>query len=169
VKLISDEYRKLNEQLHKRRAYGIGGARWADEVRRLHAEHGCTTVLDYGCGKGALKRALMGEITVAEFDPAIPEKHALPHVADLVVCTDVLEHIEPDCLDAVLTHLRLLTRKVALLSIATRPSTKTLADGRNAHLIVEDAAWWIVRLDPYFEIVDGGETVDQLTLTATPR
>jgi hypothetical protein len=41
------------------------------------------------------------------------------------------------------------------------PAEKQLADGRNAHLIVENHAWWRQRLDKRFslaheEITDGG-------------
>jgi hypothetical protein len=168
VKLISYEYRKLNRVLHKRKAYGIGGARWADEVRRLVAEHRCINVLDYGSGKGTLKRALPG-VYVDEYDPAIPGKDHEPLPADLVVCTDVLEHIEPDCLDDVLKHIASLTNRVALLSIATRPATKLLADGRNAHLIVENGGWWIDRLAPYFMLSSTTDDGEQITLTAHPR
>jgi 2-polyprenyl-3-methyl-5-hydroxy-6-metoxy-1,4-benzoquinol methylase len=60
-----------------------------------------------------------------------------------VVCTDVLEHVETvEILGTVLTHLRQLARKAVLLVVATRPSNKTLADGRNAHLLQHEEAWW---------------------------
>jgi 2-polyprenyl-3-methyl-5-hydroxy-6-metoxy-1,4-benzoquinol methylase len=147
--LISDEYRALNAELHKRAEFGISGAKWALIVATLANHFGCDSILDYGCGRGTLKRALLARgvtQSIAEYDPAIPEKAELPEPADLVVCGDVLEHIEPDCLDAVLDHLRELTRRVAFLVVATRPAKKILADGRNAHLIVENARWWAPRL-----------------------
>ncbi len=81
-----------------------------------------------------------------EYDPAIEGKDGRPVFADLVVCTDVLEHIEPDRLDNVLTHLRTLARRAVFVVINTQPSNKTLTDGRNAHLIVEPAVWWYERL-----------------------
>jgi hypothetical protein len=51
-----------------------------------------------------------------------------------------------------LADLQRVTRKKALLVIATRPAGKTLADGRNAHLIVESAEWWLAKLWPRFFI-----------------
>ena len=87
-----------------------------------------------------------------EYDPAIVGKDQEPEPADLVVCTDVLEHIEPDYLDEVLLHLRTKVKKRLFFAISLRPAGKTLADGRNAHLIVESAEWWLDRLSPYFRV-----------------
>ena len=106
---------------------------------------GAESAVDYGCGKGLLKKNL--RIACTNYDPAVPEFSALPHPADLVVCTDVLEHIEPERLDSVLTHLRQLGRKGLYAVIATRPdSSKLLADGTNPHKIIKTARWWHDRL-----------------------
>ena len=51
-----------------------------------------------------------------------------------MICTDVLEHIEPDCLQAVLGHLRQVSREYTFVNISTRAAVKSLHDGRNAHL-----------------------------------
>jgi hypothetical protein len=64
----------------------------------------------------------------------------------MVACIDVLEHIEPECLDNVLDHIASLTEAVAFLSIHTGPALKKLPDGRNAHLIQEPAEWWLPKL-----------------------
>lgn len=148
---ISPDYRALQRELHDReRAYGISSRRHIEAVRRNIEKVNAKSVLDYGCGRGALKEAL-GDI-VREYDPAVPGKDALPDRADLVVCTDVLEHVEPERLDAVLEHIRNLAIKAVMFVIATRPALKTLADGRNAHLIVEGADWWKEKLAIRFEI-----------------
>jgi hypothetical protein len=80
-----------------------------------------------------------------EYDPAIPGKDTLPSFADLVVSTDVLEHIEPDRLDSVLGHLRMLARKAVFVVVSLKDSNKILADGRNAHLIIRPSKWWLKR------------------------
>ncbi len=54
----------------------------------------------------------------------------------------MLEHVEPDKLDAVLAHLKLLARHAVFVVVALIPTAKILADGRNAHLIVRPANWW---------------------------
>lgn len=142
MQLISEDYREQNRRLHEAKPnYGTVSAQWVPLIDSIARCWGCESILDYGCGKGAV-RAHLGE-RVREYDPAIIGKDAPPQPADLVVCTDVLEHVEPDCLDAVLDDLCRLAGKVAFLVVSTRPATKALPDGRNAHLIVESGAWWI--------------------------
>lgn len=150
--LITPDYLELQKKLHAGGRYGISSGHWADVVRGLKEREECADVLDYGCGQGRLKQAL-GEC-VREYDPAIAGKDQEPEPADLVACTDVLEHIEPDCLDDVLLHLRSKVRKRLLFAISLRPAGKTLADGRNAHLIIESAEWWLERLAPYFRLLE---------------
>lgn len=151
--LISDAYRDLNRSLHDGDAsYGISGRQWAPLVRHLVERHGLTDVLDYGCGKQTLARALPG-IEVRGYDPAFEELSAPPTPADLVVCGDVLEHVEPAHLDAVLDDLVRCTRRYAFLVIATRPARKRLEDGRNAHLSLMPAGGWVQRIVPRFDLV----------------
>lgn len=83
----------------------------------------------------------------------IPELSERPLQHDLVVCSDVLEHIEPECIVSVLHDLQSLTKKVLFIDVAMRPAKKVLADGRNAHLIQESGAWWLTELIHFFEPV----------------
>lgn len=150
--LISPAYLGEQRALHAMpRGYGGKGDKWTAAVLDLARRFDCWSVLDYGCGQGALGRALLARtdrrLDVREYDPAIEGKNARPMFADLVVSTDVLEHVEPDRLDAVLAHIRTLARRVVFVVIATRPSNKTLSDGRNAHLILESDAWWRARME----------------------
>lgn len=63
-----------------------------------------------------------------------------------MACIDVLEHIEPDCLDAVLDDMRRCTLNGIFLTIHCFPAGKTLPDGRNAHLIQQPTHWWLPKL-----------------------
>jgi hypothetical protein len=150
--LISESYRAMNADLHASSPkYGTSGHRWAPVVMQLAAQFKAYTVLDYGCGKSTLLKALppLAErpIRFEQYDPCIPGLDEPPEPADLVVCTDVLEHIEPDCLEAVLDDLHRVTLKAVFLEIACRPAKKTLPDGRNAHLTQEPPDWWLPKLD----------------------
>jgi hypothetical protein len=144
--LISLGYLKEQVILHASpRGYGGKGGKWAPTAAALAREYGALSVLDYGTGQGHLAMALrcapLG-LDVREYDPAIVGKDILPDPADLVVCTDVLEHVERDRLPAVLAHLRSLCLKAAFLVVALDPANKVLTDGRNAHLIQESPCWW---------------------------
>jgi len=148
--LISDEMRRLNRELHEDNVmYGIGGGKYAETVIKMKTEN-INSVLDYGCGKGHLAKAL--PFPIWQFDPAIPEHAESPRPADLVVCTDVLEHIEPDKLDVVLDDLRRCVLQVGYFVIHLGAAQKTYADGRNAHLIQEPADWWVKKLSQYFDV-----------------
>jgi len=117
---------------------------------------GPITLLDYGCGSETLEM-LLPPITGLEaklYDPCIPELSTPPEPADIVVCTDVLEHVEPECLENVLDDLKRLTKKVAFLSISTRRANKSYPDGQNCHLIVEDHDWWRPKLKKRFHVVE---------------
>jgi hypothetical protein len=145
---ITDAYRHLQRALHAQpEGYGGKGKRWAPTVAWLARRLAAVSVLDYGCGAGTLGHALaLLGVVCRDYDPAVPGKDGRPSFADLVVCTDVLEHVEPDKLPAVLTHLRELARRGLFAVVSLRPSNKTLADGRNAHLIIEPPAWWSAQL-----------------------
>jgi hypothetical protein len=176
ILLISEEYRRLNAELHARSpAYGTSGGKWARTVYSLGSSLCVRTVLDYGCGKGALfdiMRREFGEplpFECLEYDPAIPGKEEKPAVAGVVVCGDVLEHIEPDCLGAVLDDIRDIARRRVLLVVATQPAVKTLADGRNAHLIVEPAEWWLPRLMARWRLRCYSDRGGEFLFTGSPK
>lgn len=151
INLITEGYKELNHQLHKSHdRYGIGGKRHLTRVRYLIRTYSCKSVLDYGCGKATLSHY----IKCTNYDPCLPMYSALPSSHDLVVCTDVLEHIEPDLLVNVLNHINSLIIKVGYLVIATRPdSSKLLPNGDNPHQIIKDAEWWKQTIKDHFTIV----------------
>jgi hypothetical protein len=152
--LISDEYKQANRALHEAQPeYGNMAGHLGESIARLCQNNGIGSVLDYGCGKGTLAPVLKAiGLDVAEYDPAIPGKDGEPCKAGLVVCVDVMEHVEPNCVDDVLQHIAGLAKSLAYFMIDNGPANKTLPDGRNAHLTVKDQAWWRERLSKYFDI-----------------
>lgn len=148
--LISREYQQQNEQLHQRpQGFGRDGKKHAARVHDWAQGLRALSILDYGCGAGTLREALRRQKfrgRIDEYDPAVKGKTKMPAPADLVVCTDVLEHVEPDKVDVVLAHLQSLAGRGLFLTIATRSANNVLPDGRNAHLIVEPVEWWLRKL-----------------------
>jgi hypothetical protein len=146
--LITKEYRAQISKLHADQRWGGDGKKQAETVKAFWDElekEGARTILDYGCGLETLAKVLK-PLRVSGYDPGIPGKEGMPKPCDLVVCTDVLEHIEPAKLDNVLQHIYTLTGKGAYIVVATRPAKNFLPDGRNAHLIIENAEWWTNKL-----------------------
>lgn len=145
--LISPGYRDLQRELHARpEGYGGKGFKWIPAIIELAKRVDAGSILDYGCGRGSLKARLQStpgvSLRIAEYDPAVPGKDGRPSFADLVVATDVMEHVEPDRLTDVLAHIRGLARKAVFFVIALEPANKVMADGRNAHLILQPREWW---------------------------
>ena len=149
--LISKEAIELNRRLHQDNpTYGMGGSKHAETVLKMAEHPDIKSVLDYGCGKGMLAKSI--PYPIWEYDPAIPEKSELPKPADLVVCTDVMEHIEVDKLHFVLEDLKRCIKQVGYFVISTRKAVKTYANGANTHSIVQGKGWWNKQLSKYFEI-----------------
>jgi len=126
---------------------------YAPILRKIIEQYRPAELLDFGCGKQALKDALGIAEGYIPYDPAIPGIDASPAPADLVVSTDVLEHIEPEYLDAVLDDLRRVTRKVGFFAVHTGAALNHLPDGRNAHLIQQSPKWWLPKLLDRFELI----------------
>lgn len=148
---ITEEYRELQEKFHKDcPEYGTSGQKYIDIVLGFAEKLKTRDILDFGCGKQTLQKGIPWPIK--QYDPCIPEFSAAPEPAALVVCTDVLEHIEEECLADVLLHLWDCTKTLLFVQIATGPAKKFLPDGRNAHLIQQDANWWLNRMLPIFAI-----------------
>lgn len=151
--LISNDYCALNKQLHEEnKFFGARGHERLDDVLALAKSLNTEDILDYGCGKGMLANSL--PFRIKQYDPAVEKHSAMPSAADIVVCTDVLEHVEPECIEFVFEHLRKLTKQVGYFSICTAEAFKKLPDGRNAHLLVRPPKWWLGILYEYFDILN---------------
>lgn len=157
--LISENYRDLNKKLHESDpGFGASSKKWVPMVAKIAEQNQFASILDYGAGKGDLAGGLneywagAPVCEVISYDPARPGMET-KKPCDLVVCTDVLEHIEPECLEAVLDDILAMTRGMAIVTVSTIPAEKCLADGRNAHLIQQDAKWWTDKIWSRFEVL----------------
>ena len=140
--LISNEYKKQLALMHHQN-FGAG-AEIKPEIAKLIESGQVKTILDWGCGKGNLTTALRKrypECTVYQYDP-ITFPNDMPHKVDLIISSDVLEHVEPKQLKPTLRDLYTRASKYQYHLIACHPAKKRLSDGRNAHLIIEEPSWW---------------------------
>jgi hypothetical protein len=157
AELISEDYRKMQQELHKNPGYGVASVHYAHLVAQVLEGVGARELLDYGAGKGrlgiTLKEKIKHPLSVRHYDPAIPEWSAPPAPCEFVACIDVLEHIEPTLLDNVLDDLQRVTAGVGVFTVHTGPAVKFLTDGRNAHLIQQPPAWWLLKFLARFELL----------------
>lgn len=151
---ITPAYLREQSLLHATANYGTAGEKYAPLISQIVNKLRITEMLDYGSGRGNLipHLAFDHQVKVQLYDPAIPEYAGEAVPMQFCVCTEVLEHVEPECLAAVLSDLQRCTGLVGFFSISVRPAEKTLSDGRNAHLIQKPPEWWWDKLKDRFEI-----------------
>ena len=124
-------------------------------LHRMHEIGLCSSVLDYGTGKGLLVERLRDElpstITVSGYDPAVKRWSKKPEDKfDFVTSFDVLEHVEINLIDNVINHLSALTRHICYVVIDLHPAIKKLDDGRNAHILLAPVDWWVSKFSQRF-------------------
>jgi len=141
--MISKEYQKTLRNIHKKTPFGKR-AKIPSHLKKFIAACQPKSILDFGCGKGKLVETLNESypmLDITGYDPANPEFHKVPDQIDMIIGTDVLEHIEPKYLDEVLNFLY-NKAKYNYHLISCAPAKLILPDGRNAHLIQETPDWW---------------------------
>ncbi len=143
--MISDSYKKILTDIHDTSPFGKR-SKIPKHLADFVAEIKPTSILDFGCGKGKLIQRLGEEypgIVVTGYDPGNKEFDTTMEGrhADLIISTDVLEHVEPEHIDNTLKYLSTKSRYIYHL-IALSPAKLILPDGRNAHLIQESPGWW---------------------------
>ena len=137
--------------------WGITGGKYAgDSVVELLQEHPeIQTILDYGCGSGSLQKWVEDKgITDRQwtlYDPGVPKYKQKPVGRfDLVITTDVLEHVEEITLNRVLDHLHKLTGKFLYSEIACYLSGNVFEGGpytgQDFHINLKVPDMWVKRL-----------------------
>ena len=140
---ITSDYKALQKQLHAEAPhYGVSGARYTEIVREI-SDWGRLAILDYGAGKCTLAQSLGPAYRVTNYDPCIEGLDTPPEPHDVVTCTDVMEHIEPEFIKPLLAELRRLTLRRILFVVSVVPAQKVLADGRNAHISLYPRDEWL--------------------------
>lgn len=153
--LITEAYREQQQWLHKNPNYGVASVQFAPLVTHFVDQFKVKELLDYGAGKGRLAQHMSPQqpVQVDMYDPAVPQWSSDPRPHEMVACIDVLEHIEPECLDSVLDHLKALLLRLGFFTVHVGPAVKVLPDGRNAHLIQQPPDWWLQKILPRFELL----------------
>lgn len=153
--LISDDYKHLLTKKHDDKPWGGAGKSWVPHILPLLNKFpsGPITILDYGCGRGTFKPAieeLHPDVVVAEYDPGVKGKDVLPlRPVDYVVCTDVMEHVEEQYVADTLRMINWLAITGVFFNIDLALSKSFLPDGRNTHITIKPAKWWLEQLDTH--------------------
>jgi len=164
--LITPEYQAELHNLYVEYTWGNTGGRYAgDSVVNILYEHPeIKTVLDYGCGAASLKKYVEDAgVTDREwtlYDPAVSRYQKEPTGKhDLVVSTDVLEHVEEPQLNNVIRNMQSLTDKYLLSEIACYLCNCRFESGpyvsQDMHINLKAPDAWRMRLEhPRFETIE---------------
>lgn len=159
--MIREEYKQQLIETRENWPGSRGAAEWgsrghkyigAQLVEFLNRRTDIKSVLDFGCGIGVLgvyvQDHLDRPVEWNNYDPSMPKYDKEPtRQFDMIVSSDVLEHIEPVSLDETLQWIADHADRTQYHAICCGPTCKTLPDGRDVHLIQEPISWWEDELD----------------------
>ena len=113
-------------------------------------------ILDYGCGNGILLKLLKHKypkINIDGYDPAIKEFSVISNNHyDMIINTDVLEHIPKNDICDVLNHIKSLSNNV-FFCLHHGKALTILPNGENAHITIEPKEWYHNLMRNYFDII----------------
>lgn len=138
--------------------YGNSGGIYFEEIKKFILDTGVKTVLDFGCGKGALVKLLEKsglDIEVHAYDPAIPGYDTIPLESyDLIISTDMFEHLYEDEIDLIFSQMIALHPSYMYHVVSHRLASQILSDGSNAHKTVQTTVWWSEKFSAFFKDYD---------------
>jgi hypothetical protein len=115
-------------------------------------------ILDYGAGKATFHKLLFNNtkipgaplnINIVPYDPAYEPFSTKPTGKfELVLCIDVMEHVQEDKIDEVLADIFSFGDNI-FITISCYPATQILLNGKNAHYTIKEPEWWKEKLNPY--------------------
>jgi len=149
--IVNSRLREQYAHLHSRDEYGDGAERFCLHIQACISDLKPDSILDYGCGQSLLQKGLeLGASVFCRYDPAIPDVAELPiQTADLLINTDVLEHVPHEDLRDLLKHMSNVSENV-FFNIATRKASQILPNGQNAHCTVMNAGQWLTTIREFF-------------------
>lgn len=148
------DYIKQYELLYKiKKNYGKTSIKLYDMLEKIINDLNILSVLDYGCGKSKLLDLIKKnkKIKIYRYDPAIKKYSKLTkNKVNLVICTDVLQHVPLYDLDRVLKEIKSKGVYVLFYIKCTNHKTK-LPNKTYANCTVYDKKWWLEKLSNYYD------------------
>ncbi len=141
---------------------GVSLTEHIDPIAHLIKLSKAKTVLDFGSGKGKLYHDASGyqansryktipswgESLVTCYDPGYePFSKPVDGHYDVVISTDVVEHIPEEDISWVLDKIFAYANHSVYIVAACYPAHKHLPDGTNAHCTLQPPEWWVGQIE----------------------
>jgi hypothetical protein len=131
-----------------------------DKLAGIISAGGVQTLLDFGSGKGKLYQSdptsedvrdksldVWPGVKVTCYDPGYePFAGAIEGPFDMVISTDVVEHIPADDIPWLLDELFGHARVCVYIVAACYRAKKIMPDGTNAHCTIRPPKWWLEQM-----------------------
>ena len=138
---------------------GMDSVKWAESINKNLLAHGCSTVLDYGCGKGIQYKDPVKDgmsldkywgVTVDLYDPCVEGiDHLTSTVYDAVITTQALGCVPDLDVQWVIDVMASRARKllfIGILDLGRVKSVKTRMRNPEAYVDIRDEQWYLDRL-----------------------
>lgn len=131
--------------------FGLSVLQHESSIRSFAEALQAKTLLDFGCGRGDAylapyfmhRRLGVDDAGLTLYDPAFPGRDVVPQGQfDLVICSDVVEHVPAIEVDEFVTALFKHARAGVWASVCCRPAKKAFEDGMNMHVTIKPYRWW---------------------------
>ena len=147
---LIEMYKLMVDQGYDNNLFNI--KKFKEFIKKIIIENNIISVLDYGSGrsdwfdknfdnKNNQSAAEYFRINqISQYEPTII--NSKKHIAECVLCFDVLEHIYISDLKNVISDLYYHASKIVVLQVACYEAKAKLPNGENAHITVRNPLWW---------------------------
>lgn len=152
-KKMINQYKLLYEL---KPTYGASSKKLFDKILTIVNEYKPKSMLDYGCGKSPLAVMLFDatHIPCYKYDPVFEEYCIIPiNKVDLVICTDVLQHIPESELDENLKEISNLGN-LCYYKIKCTDHPTRFPNGEPTNCTIYNKYWWKGELLKYYCFIE---------------
>ncbi len=140
----------------------IGDKRWSDKYypslkeffsRGNHVSISKQTqeILDYS--ETALQESLKREPIKFDYDKNFMNE--IEGKFDMVTCLNLMEHIEVECIENVIKHIREHSKYMVIIHVSFEDTKDLLENDKPSHLHHKSGEWWREILEKYFMVTEG--------------
>jgi len=167
-KYLINQYKILHNEKDNYGSAASSFKYYFKDILELIRSNDLKKILDFGCGKGVLVKKLNSQnVNCIGYDPAVENFKSFPSDIDdfdLVVSTDVFEHLNENCMTEEFDLIKSCNPKFLYFNIATNTAVNKLPNGINCHTIVKKHSWWEEKITTEFsnftitkkELLQGG-------------